>query len=87
VEVVHQFMGNYKSNDYEKVVREMVRSFQALGCRMSIKLHFFDSHVDYFSANLGAYSEEQGERFHQDIYSMERRYQGRWNVTMMADYC
>ena len=87
VEVVHQFLGNYKSNDYKKVVREMVTSFQALGCRMSIKLHFLDSHVDYFPANLGAYSEEQGERFHQDICSMERRYQGRWNVSMMADYC
>jgi len=32
-------------------------------------------------------SEEQGERFHQDIKTMERRYQGHWNNKMMADYC
>jgi hypothetical protein len=32
-------------------------------------------------------SEEQGERFHQDIKEMERTYQGRWNVNMMGDYC
>ncbi|GBM72637.1 hypothetical protein AVEN_238222-1 [Araneus ventricosus] len=32
-------------------------------------------------------SDEQGERFHQDIKEMERRYQGRWDVNMMADYC
>ena len=32
-------------------------------------------------------SEEHGERFHQDIKSMETRYQGRWDVSMMADYC
>ncbi|GBP03124.1 hypothetical protein EVAR_2591_1 [Eumeta japonica] len=41
----------------------------------------------FFSDNLGDHSEEQGERFHQDIKTMETRYQGRWNVNMMADYC
>ncbi|QQP58204.1 Uncharacterized protein FKW44_003445, partial [Caligus rogercresseyi] len=40
-----------------------------------------------FSRNLGAYSEEQGGRFHQDVRDIERRYQGRWDVTMLADYC
>ncbi|GFV91345.1 uncharacterized protein TNCV_898621 [Trichonephila clavipes] len=46
---------------------------------MSVKVHFLHSHLDYFPENLGAVSEEQGERFHQDIKEMERRYQGRWN--------
>ena len=50
-------------------------------------MHFLDSHLSYFPENLGVYSEEQGERFHQDISEMERRYRGRWNVNMMADYC
>ena len=31
---------------------------------MSLKLHFMDSHVEYFPKNLGDYSEEQSERFH-----------------------
>ena len=87
MEVVHKFLGNYKSDDYRNVVQSMVTNFQELGCRMSIKLHFLDSHMDYFPENLWAYSEEQGERFHQDICRMEKRYQGRWNVGMMADYC
>ncbi|GFX39838.1 tigger transposable element-derived protein 1 [Trichonephila clavipes] len=52
---------------------------------MSVKVHFLHSHLDYFPENLGDVSEEQGERFHQDIKEMERRYQGRWNVNMMAD--
>ncbi|GFT58353.1 putative DD41D transposase [Trichonephila clavipes] len=54
---------------------------------MSVNVHFLHSHLDYFPENLGVVSEEQGERFHQDIKEMERRYQGRWNVNMMADYC
>jgi hypothetical protein len=34
---------------------------------MSLKVHFLNAHLDYFPKNLGAVSEEQGERFHQDI--------------------
>ena len=45
---------------------------------MSIKLHYLDSHLDTFPDNLGDVSEEQGEKFHQDIKIMEDRYQGRW---------
>ena len=36
---------------------------------------------------MGGMSEEHGERFHQDIKIMEARYQERWGITMMADYC
>jgi hypothetical protein len=32
-------------------------------------------------------SEEQGEHSHTDIKETDRRYQGRWNVNMMSDYC
>ena len=72
-DVVHQFLGNYKSDDCKNIVNSLISNFQALGCRMSIKLHFLDSHIYYFPENLGDYSEEQGERFHQDIYNMEKR--------------
>ena len=54
---------------------------------MTFKLHLLNSHLDYFPENLGAESEEQVERFHQDIKEMERRYQGRWDTNMMGDYC
>jgi len=37
--------------------------------------------------NCGAVNDENGERFHQDIFSMEKRYQGKWNWAMLADYC
>ncbi|UYV67048.1 unc-93, partial [Cordylochernes scorpioides] len=47
----------------------------ALGCNMSLKIHFLHSHLDFFPYNLGAVSDEHGERFHQAISSMEKRYQ------------
>ena len=64
-----------------------MKSFEKMGARMSIKMHFLHLHLDYFPANCGDYSEKQGERFHQDIKTMETRYQGRWDINMLADYC
>jgi hypothetical protein len=54
---------------------------------MSLKLHFLASHLDYFPPNLGAVSEEKGERFHQDLKDVEQHSLGCWDVNMMADYC
>uniref|UniRef100_UPI00358FD4EB uncharacterized protein n=1 Tax=Myxine glutinosa TaxID=7769 RepID=UPI00358FD4EB len=85
--IVTNFLGNHRSPEYECVVEGLLQSFQALGARMSIKMHFLSSHLDYFPENCGDVSEEQGERFHQDIRVMEERYQGRWDVNMLADYC
>lgn len=86
-EVATKFLGNFRDPTYETIVENMLEKLRILGCNMSIKLHFLFSHLDYFPENLGDYSEEQGERFHQDIKEMERRYQGRWDVNMLADYC
>ena len=85
--VAQNFLGNQKSDQYQILVNELLENYQELGCLMNLKLHFLHSHLDYFPANLGDYSEEQGERFHQDIQEMERRYQGRWDINMMADFC
>jgi len=85
--VSHNFLGNNKSQNYKELVSAMIRNYQALGCNMSVKMHFLDSHIDFFPDKLGDFSEEHGERFHQDMKDMEKRYQGVWGVNMMADYC
>ena len=65
----------------------MVGKFRILGISMSIKVHFLNSHLNRFPENLGDVSDKQGERFHQGIKTMEERYQGRWDIEMMADFC
>jgi hypothetical protein len=87
VAVVRNFLGNKKAHNYEDLVNRMLLAYRDLGCNMSIKLHFLNSHLDRFPENLGDVSDEQGERFHQDLMTMEERYQGRWDRHMMADYC
>ena len=86
-DVVKNFLGNIKSPNFNKLVESLLQAFYNLRCNMSVKVHFLHSHLSYFPENLGAFSEEQDERFHQDIKVMEKRYQGKWNVSMIADYC
>jgi hypothetical protein len=54
---------------------------------MSLKVHFLDCHLDFFPENLGAISDEHGERFHQDISNMGKQYQSKRSLSMLADYC
>ena len=86
VAVVQGFLGNHKAENYVELVQTLIKNYAKMGCRMSLKVHILDSHLDKFKENMGAYSEEQGERFHQDILDFERRYQGQYNENMMGDY-
>ncbi|KAK5650493.1 hypothetical protein RI129_001522 [Pyrocoelia pectoralis] len=87
VMVVKNFLGNNKAPNYAELVTNMLTAFRNLGCNMSIKMHYLHSHMDRFPENLGSMSDEQGERFHQEMKEIENRYQGRWDAVMMADYC
>ena len=61
VAVTKTFLGNKKVDNYEML------GFRKLGCKMSVKVHFLNSHLDQFPENLGAVSVEQGVHFHQDL--------------------
>ena len=65
----------------------MLETFKRLDVHMSIKIHFLFSHLDRFPEYIGTVSDEQGERFQQDIKAVEQRCQGRWDTHMTADYC
>ena len=54
---------------------------------MSLKLHFLHAHLNFLPKNLGAFSDDQGERFHEIIKVMKKYYQGRLDSAMLADYC
>ena len=86
VNVVKNFLGNTKPPDYKMLVNELIESYKRLGCNMSVKVHFLHSQVENFPENLGAVSEEQGERFHQDKNNGNKIFR-RWDVHMLVDYC
>ena len=57
---VREFLDNTEASGNQHLVDLMPTNFQALGARMSIKLHYLFSHLHYFPVNLGDVSEEQG---------------------------
>lgn len=81
------FLGTHKSPGYKEGVQHLLDSYQKLGRRMSLKIHILHSQFQFFPENVGMVSDEQGERFRQDIQLIERHYQGFRNCSMMADYC
>ena len=73
--IVSNFLDSKKASNYKDLVNELVESYHALGCNLSIKNHYVRNHLDRFPKNHDALSEEQGELFHQDIKVIEQRYQ------------
>jgi len=72
--ICKDFLGNHKSAKYQDVVQDLVTSYKAIGCKMSLKIHFLESDLNFFPENLGEVCDEQDKRFHQDILAMGKRY-------------
>ena len=56
--VISNFLGKYRSLDYEEQVKKLLEIFRTLAAQKSVKIHFLSLHLDYFSDNCGDYSEE-----------------------------
>ena len=87
VDVVNNFLGNRKAENYTGMINKMLSSFKLHNFNMNIKVHFLFSHLDKFPEDLGDVSDKQGERFRQDIKVMEEHCPGCWDIHVIADYC
>lgn len=85
--VVEGFLGKYRSPNYRRLVANLLRNFRKIGANLTLKMHFLKNHLDFFPNNLGAFSDEHGERFHQDISAIEDRFNGRYTPHMLGEYC
>ena len=86
--IYKDFLGNHKAVNCQDVKQDLLTLYKTMGCNMSLKIHFLETHLDFFPENLGKVSDEHSERFHRDIMAMERQYQGKWTSSMLADnYC
>jgi hypothetical protein len=85
--ICNDLLGNHKSANYQDVVQDMLTSYKAMWCNMILKPQFLESYLDFFTENLGEVRDQHGESFHQDIMDMEKRYQSKWTLSMLADYC
>ena len=46
--ICKDFLGNHKAANYQDVVQDLLTSYKAMGCNMSLKIHFVESHLDFF---------------------------------------
>jgi hypothetical protein len=53
---------------------------------MSLKIHMLQYHLDIYPDNCGMVSNEHGELFHQEIATMEKRYQGNRSTSRLNNY-
>ena len=74
VYVANKFLGKHRAENFRELVDGHVEAYRIL-----------HAHLE-FKDNMGDYSEEQGERFYQDVRSFEERYKGQYNGSMMRDY-
>lgn len=87
IAVAQGFLGNRREKNAKSLVENLLKKYEKAGARMSLKMHFLKCHFDTFPDNLGAYSDEHGERFHQDMSAIEKRFSGKFHVNMLGEYC
>jgi hypothetical protein len=39
------FLGNHKAENYHEIVSDLLTAYKPMGCNMSLKVHFLDSHL------------------------------------------
>ncbi len=53
----------------------------------SVKTNLLLFHLDFSQTILIKFSDEQGERFYQELDDIEQRFQGKNKINMSAYYC
>ena len=56
--IVEGFLGKHQRDDYAMLVSNLIKSYEKLGCRISLTLQFLHPHLDFFQDNLRNVSEE-----------------------------
>ena len=85
--VLRNFLENHKSKPDKRYVNEALTQFHGLNVNMPLKIRFLLSHLDFFPGKMGSFSDEHSGRFQPDIATIEKKYQGKWSTSSLADYC
>lgn len=58
-----------------------------LGLNMSYRVRLTTQHVEYFKERCASYTEQLGERMHQNLQIMEQNWLSvGWNIIFLEDY-
>lgn len=48
IDVIRNFLGNRRADNYEEIVDKMIRAFHKINVNMSLKVHSLANHLDFF---------------------------------------
>ena len=71
----------------ESAIGNMLKAYHKMNVNMTLKIHFLADHLDRFEEDCGAFSDEHGERFHQEMSSMESRFRRKDPARLLSEYC
>ena len=46
--ICKDFLGNQEAVNYQDVLQDLLTLYKAMGCNMSLKIHFLESHLEFF---------------------------------------
>lgn len=85
--LVRGFLGKHRDPNYKKHVRTLMTKLKKHEIRMTLKIHLLRDHLDRFPSNCSDFSDEAGERFHQDVKESARRTKNQPLTSFINDYC
>ena len=80
--VTTNFLGNHKAESCCYMVADLVQSLQSCEVYYAVRGIFLRLSLRQLPINS-----QGSERFHIDIFTIKKRYQGEWSPSMLADYC
>lgn len=84
--VVKGFLGQHRDPHYQKHIKQLKRKMRKYKIKMTLKIHILLDHVDKFPASNSDFSDEAGERCHQDIKESVRRTKNKPLKSFLVDY-
>ena len=54
--ICKDLLGNHKAANCQDVVQDLLTLYKAVGCNMSLKIHFLESHLAFFFQKISAKS-------------------------------
>src|SRR5699024_9719970 len=83
IDACENFLGNYRSSDYKEIFN-LLKAFNDVGINMTSKIHMLEYHLNEFPEQVGAVSDQHGERHHQVMAPMEKINKGTKTVNALA---
>lgn len=85
-DVANHVLGKVIAEDWQEKIDLLMSNYQAMGCSpVSNKMHLLFKHKDKYRHYLGNFSDEHGERVHQEMHLFENRFHHCLNKEMLSE--